>query len=50
MINDDNIRITITIPKAIHKLLKSDASYEDRSVSNLVARILKVYYNLGVEK
>jgi len=50
MISDNNIRITITIPKSIHKLLKSDACYEDRSVGNLVSRILKLYYKFNVEE
>lgn len=50
MIKDDNIRITITIPKTLHRLLKKDANYEDRSVSNLTARILKKYYNLDSEE
>lgn len=50
MINDDNIRITITIPKKLHRLLKKQANFEDRSVSNLVARILKQYYNLKVDE
>jgi len=46
LVKDDNTRITITIPKELHRLLKKDASYEDRSVGNLAARILKQYYNL----
>ena len=50
LINENNIRITVTIPKSIHKLLKSDASYEDRSVGNLVARILKLYYKLDQDE
>ena len=50
MISENNIRITITIPKSIHKLLKSDACYEDRSVGNLVSRILKQYYKVNVEE
>lgn len=50
LIKDDNIRITITIPKTLHRLLKKDANFEDRSVSNLTARILKKFYNLDSEE
>ena len=49
MIKSENTRITITIPKSLHKLLKRDANYEDRSVGNMAARILKKYYNLNDE-
>ena len=50
LISQDNVRITITITKSMHELLKNDAAYEDRSVSNLVCRIIKQYYNLGIEE
>jgi hypothetical protein len=50
LIKDDNVRITITIPKTLHRLLKKDANFEDRTVSNLSARILKKYYNLDNEE
>ena len=50
MVNEDNIRITITIPKTLHELLKDDADYEDRSISNLASRILKQYYNLSTDE
>ena len=46
LVKEDNTRITITITKKLHRLLKKDANYEDRSVGNLAARILKKFYNL----
>jgi len=49
LVKEDNTRITITIPKTLHRLLKKDANFEDRSVGNLAARILKQYYNLDEE-
>ncbi|WP_461206945.1 ribbon-helix-helix domain-containing protein [Clostridium sp. DL1XJH146] len=49
MIKDENTRITITIPKKLHRKLKKDAAYEDRSVSNMVSKILKEYYKMNKE-
>ena len=49
LIKKDNTRITVTIPKTLHKLLKKDASYEDRSVGNFAARILKQHYDFKEE-
>ena len=50
LIKEENIRITITIPKKVHKKLERDAEYEDRSVSNVVARILKKYYKIKIDE
>jgi len=50
LVKDDNTRITITIPKTLHKILKKEAGYEDRSVGNIVARILKHHYNIKSEE
>lgn len=49
MIKDDNIRITITLPKKLHKLIQGDAEYEDRSMSNVIVRILKKHYKFKIE-
>jgi hypothetical protein len=46
MIKDENTRITITLPKKIHKKLQKEADYEDRSVSNLVLKIIKEHYKI----
>ena len=40
----NNKRIQVTIPKKIFNQLKFDAEYEGRSISNLVAKIIKDYY------
>jgi len=49
MIKDENTRITVTIPKKIHEKLEREADYEDRSVSNLVLKIIKEYYKIKDE-
>ncbi|MGG7200789.1 hypothetical protein [Clostridium butyricum] len=49
MIKDENIRITITISKEIHNKIKEEADFEDRSISNMVYKILKDHYNLKEE-
>lgn len=49
LIKDENIRITITIPKKLHKKLLKESEYEDRSISNLVCRILKKYYKFKID-
>ena len=43
-VSKDNKRIQVTIPKKIFNQLKFDAEYEGRSISNLVAKIIKDYY------
>jgi uncharacterized protein (DUF1778 family) len=49
LIKKENIRVTITIPRELHKLIKDDAEYEDRSVSNYILRILKDRYKIKNE-
>lgn len=49
VIKNDNIRITITIPKKLYDLIKSDAEYEDRTMSNFIARILKKHYKMNIK-
>lgn len=49
LIREDNIRITITMPKKLYKLIQDEAGYEDRSMSNVIVRILKKYYKFKVE-
>lgn len=48
MIRDENIKITITIPKKLHNEILQEASYYNRSVSNLVCRILKKHYDFEI--
>lgn len=49
MIKNENKRFSVTVPKELYEKLSKDAEYEDRSVSNLAARILKQYYNMKLE-
>lgn len=49
MIKDENTRITAVIPKTLHKKLLDEAGYEDRSVSNLVCKILKEHYKMKTD-
>lgn len=49
VIKNENTRITVTVPKNLYKMLKEDAEYEDRSISNLALKILKDYYKLKNE-
>lgn len=44
MIKKENIRINVTLSRELHKLLKEDASFEDRSIGNMAAVIIKKYY------
>lgn len=46
MIKKENTRITVTVPKNIHKMLIEESEYECRSVSNLVLKIIKEHYNI----
>lgn len=50
MIKDENIRISAIISKEVHKKLLDQAGYEDRTVSNLVFKILKEYYKIKDEE
>lgn len=46
VIKKENTRINVVIPKKIHKMLMKEADYEDRSVSNLVLKIIKEHYKI----
>jgi hypothetical protein len=46
MISNKNTKVTTVIPKEVYKKLIEEASYEDRSVSNMIAKILKDRYNV----
>ncbi len=50
MIKDDKKRISVTVPKELHKKLLEDAEYDGRSISNYVLKILKEYYNIQSEE
>lgn len=50
MIKNENTRITFTLPKKIYKRLEKEADYEDRSVSNLVLKIIKEHYKIKDEE
>lgn len=50
MIKDDNTRITAVISKEVYKKLVKEAKYEDRSISNMVAKILRERYNIKVDE
>lgn len=49
MIKEENTRISVTVPKELHEKLLEEAEYEDRSVSNLVLKIIKDYYKIKTE-
>lgn len=49
MVNGENTRISVTTPKAIYKLLQKEADYDDRSISNLVLKIIKEHYGIKNE-
>lgn len=42
-VKETNTRISVTIPKDIYNELLELAEYEDRSLSNLILMILKLY-------
>lgn len=44
LIKKENTRITVTISKKLYDKLAEEADYEDRSVSNMAATILKMHY------
>lgn len=43
-ISESNTRILVTLPKDIMKKIEDDARKEDRSISNMILRIIKEYY------
>lgn len=46
MVKKENTRINITISKKVHELLKKEAEYEGRSVSNMTYKILMDHYKI----
>ncbi|MBN1042346.1 UNVERIFIED_ORG: hypothetical protein B2H98_05130 [Clostridium botulinum] len=46
MIKNENTRITSVIPKKVYEKLAKEAEYEDRSISKMVAKILKDHYKI----
>lgn len=46
MIKKENIKISSIIPRTVYKKLVKEARYEDRSVSNMVCKILKERYKI----
>lgn len=46
MISKKNTKVTAIIPKKVHEKLKEEAVYEDRTVSNIIAKILKDHYKI----
>lgn len=50
MIKNENTRISAIVSKDVRKKLIEQASYEDRTVSNLVFKILKEYYKIKDEE
>lgn len=49
MIKDENTRISAVVSKDVQSKLIEQACYEDRTVSNLVFKILKEYYKIKDE-
>lgn len=50
MISEDNRRICSIVSKEVFKKLEKQADFEDRSISNLVFKILKEYYGIKTEE
>lgn len=46
MIKKENIKISSIIPRVVYKKLVEEAEYEDRSISNMVCKILKERYKI----
>lgn len=46
VIKKENIRIASIIPRKVYKKLMEEAEYEDRSISNMVCKILKERYKI----
>ena len=49
MISKKNTKVTTIIPKKVYEKLTEEASYEDRSVSSMIAKILKDHYKIKDE-
>jgi len=50
MLKEGNTRLTIVITKEIRDKLIKEAEFEDRSVSNLVSKILKEHYKIKTDE
>ena len=46
MISKKNIKVSAIIPKEVYKKISEEAAYEDRTLSNMIAKILKDHYNI----
>jgi hypothetical protein len=46
MIKKDNKRVTSVIPKPLYYKLLKQANYEERTVINMIAKIIKDYYGV----
>lgn len=46
MISKKNIKVSTIIPKEVYKKISEEAAYEDRTVSNMIAKILKSHYDI----
>jgi hypothetical protein len=46
MIRKENTTVTSVIPKKVYELLAKEAEYEDRSISNMVCKIIKDHYRI----
>ena len=47
MISKKNTKVTTIISKDVYKKLAEEAAYEDRTISNMIAKILKDHYNIN---
>lgn len=50
MIKEENTMISVIIPKVLKEKLIKEAEYEDRSLSNLVAKILREHCEIKNEE
>lgn len=49
MIKDDTKRIVSYVSKDVHDKLKKEAKYEDRTISKMIAKIIKEHYKIKDE-
>lgn len=50
MISKDNTTLTFVIPKELKERLEEKAKQEDRSMGNLIVKLLKDYLNNTISK
>jgi hypothetical protein len=50
MIKKENTMIASVIPKKVYEMLVKEAEYEDRSISNMVCKIIKDHYKVKDEE